>query len=124
MAYIDSDGAMYRRRSSWLYNTAGLWCERGDLFGTKWRSGIKIVLVMKIGSIQMPTKKRRAGPGERMSAKNNNGLPAYQRIQSGIRKRIEAAPLRSRDAVTSEPALPNLPQSRLITPRHPLSPPH
>src|SRR5712664_2348524 len=103
MAYIDSDGAPYSRRSRPLYNTAGFWCERGALFGTSWKSGIKIVLVMKIGSIQMPTKKRRAGPGERMSAKNNNGLTAYQRIQIGIRKRIEATQLPSDHAVTTHP---------------------
>src|SRR5260370_9182923 len=101
MAYIDSDGAPYSRRSSRLYNTAGFWCERGALFGTSWKSGIKIVLVMKIGSIQMPTKKRRAGPGERMSAKNNNGLPPYQRIQNGVRQPIEAGQLPPGDAVNS-----------------------
>jgi len=56
----------------------------------------------------MPTKKSRAGSGERMSAKNNNGLPAYQRIQSGIRKRIEAGQLRSGDAVASERDLAKL----------------
>src|SRR5260370_30700032 len=98
MAYIDSDGAPYSRRSSRLYNTAGFWCERGALFGTKWRSGIKIVLVMKIGSIQMPTKKRRAGPGERMAAKNNKGLPPDPIIQSGTRQRHETRQLRYRDA--------------------------
>src|SRR5258708_20579557 len=90
-------------------------------FGTCWRRGIEIVLVMKIDSIQMPTKKRRAGPGERMSAKNNNGLPAYQRIQSGIRKRIEAGQLRSGDAVTSERDLAKLHQVTLITAPHALA---
>ncbi len=69
----------------------------------------------------MPTKKRRAGPGERMSAKNNNGLPAYQRIQSGIRKRIEAGQLRSGDAVTSERDLAKLHQVSLMTARHALA---
>src|SRR5260370_40738926 len=101
MAYIDSDGAPYSRRSSRLYNTAGFWCERGALFGTSWKSGIKIVLVMKIGSIQMPTKKRRAGPGERKAAKNNKGFPAEQRKQKGDRKGIQAGQSRSQDALTS-----------------------
>src|SRR5260370_41180181 len=65
----------------------------------------------------MPTKKIQASSGERMSAKNNNGLPAYQRIQSGSRKRIEAGQLRSGDAVTSERDLATLHQVSLMTAR-------
>jgi GntR family transcriptional regulator len=56
-----------------------------------------------------------------MSAKNNNGLPAYQRIQSEIRKRIEAGQLRSGDAVTSERELAKLHQVSLMTARHALA---
>jgi len=37
-----------------------------------------------------------------MPAKERDGLPAYQRIQSGIRKRIESGQLHPGDAVTSE----------------------
>src|SRR5258707_936716 len=69
----------------------------------------------------MPTKKIQASSGERMSAKNNNGLPAYQRIQSGIRKRIESGQLRSGDAVASERDLAKLHQVSLMTARHALA---
>src|SRR5260370_21473690 len=69
----------------------------------------------------MPTKKIQASSGERMPAKNRNGLPAYQRIQSGIRKRIEAGQLRSGDAVTSERDLAKLHQVSLMTARHALA---
>jgi len=56
-----------------------------------------------------------------MSAKNHNGLPAYQRIQSGIRKRIESGQLRSGDAVASERDLAKLHQVSLMTARHALA---
>src|SRR6266436_2168527 len=56
-----------------------------------------------------------------MPAKNNNGLPAYQRIQSGIRKRIESGQLRSGDAVASERDLAKLHQVSLMTARHALA---
>src|SRR3989441_9797346 len=69
----------------------------------------------------MPTKKVQASSGERMSAKNHNGLPAYQRIQSGIRKRIESGQLRSGDAVASERELARLHQVSLMTARHALA---
>jgi len=69
----------------------------------------------------MPTKKIQASSGERMSGKNNNGLPAYQRIQSGIRKRIESGQLRSGDAVASERDLAKLHQVSLMTARHALA---
>src|SRR6202158_5887939 len=69
----------------------------------------------------MPTKKIQASSGERMPAKNNNGLPPYQRIQSGIRKRIESGQLRSGDAVASERDLAKLHQVSLMTARHALA---
>src|SRR5712671_6815872 len=69
----------------------------------------------------MPTKKNQASSGERMPAKNRNGLPAYQRIQSGIRKRIESGQLRSGDAVASERDLAKLHQVSLMTARHALA---
>ena len=56
-----------------------------------------------------------------MPAKNHNGLPAYQRIQSGIRKRIESGQLRSGDAVASERDLAKLHQVSLMTARHALA---
>src|SRR5947207_10072684 len=69
----------------------------------------------------MPTKKVHASSGERMSVKNHNGLPAYQRIQSGIRKRIESGQLRSGDAVASERDLARLHEVSLMTARHALA---
>src|SRR5216684_2967135 len=69
----------------------------------------------------MPTKKIQASSGERMPAKNNNGLPAYQRIQSGIRKRIESGQLRSGDAVASERDLAKLHDVSVMTARHALA---
>jgi len=56
-----------------------------------------------------------------MPVKNRNGLPAYQRIQSGIRKRIESGQLRSGDAVASERDLAKLHQVSLMTARHALA---
>src|SRR6202158_1076506 len=55
------------------------------------------------------------------NAKNNNDVPAYQRIQSGIRKRIEAGLLRSGDPVTSERDLAKLHEVSLMTARHALA---
>ena len=56
-----------------------------------------------------------------MPAKKNNGLPAYQRIQSGIRKRIESGHLRPGDAVDSERDLAKMHQVSLMTARHALA---
>src|ERR1700676_4016608 len=56
-----------------------------------------------------------------MPAKNNHELPAYQKIQSGIRKRIEAGQLRSGDPVSSERDLAKLHQVSLMTARHALA---
>src|SRR3979409_1696299 len=56
-----------------------------------------------------------------MPAKNSNDVPAYQRIQSGIRKRIKAGQLRSGDPVTSERDLAKLHQVSLMTARHALA---
>jgi len=69
----------------------------------------------------MAEKKMRANPEKRMRAKNNNGLPAYQRIQSGIRKRIESGHLRPGDAVASERDLAKIHQVSLMTARHALA---
>src|SRR6267378_3418636 len=68
-----------------------------------------------------PKKKPRAHSGERMPAKNRNGLPAYQRIQAAIRKRIDAGQLHSGDAVASERDLAKIHQVSLMTARHALA---
>jgi GntR family transcriptional regulator len=56
-----------------------------------------------------------------MPAKNRNGLPAYQRIQSAIRKRIEAGQLHPGDAVASERDLAKMHLVSLMTARHALA---
>jgi GntR family transcriptional regulator len=56
-----------------------------------------------------------------MPQKNNNGMPAYQRIQTAIRKRIESGQLRTGDAVASERDLAKLHQVSLMTARHALA---
>jgi len=56
-----------------------------------------------------------------MPAKNRTGLPAYQRIQSAIRKRIESGQLRPGDAVPSERDLAKIHEVSLMTARHALA---
>jgi GntR family transcriptional regulator len=56
-----------------------------------------------------------------MPPKNRNGLPAYQRIQGAIRKRIDAGQLRPGDAVASERDLAKIHQVSLMTARHALA---
>jgi GntR family transcriptional regulator len=56
-----------------------------------------------------------------MRQKTRNGMPAYQRIQGAIRKRIEAGQLRSGDPVASERDLAKLHQVSLMTARHALA---
>ena len=51
----------------------------------------------------------------------SNGLPAYQRIQGSLRKRIEAGDLRTGDAVPSERDLAKILLVRLMTARHSLA---
>src|ERR1700739_582066 len=53
--------------------------------------------------------------------KDRNGMPAYQRIQGVIRKRIEAGQLRTGDPVASERDLAKLHQVSLMTARHALA---
>jgi GntR family transcriptional regulator len=69
----------------------------------------------------MPRNKKRPTVGVRMPAKARNGLPAYQRIQGAIRKRIDAGQLRPGDAVTSERDLARIHQVSLMTARHALA---
>lgn len=56
-----------------------------------------------------------------MPPKSRNGIPAYQRIQGAIRKRIEAGDLHPGDAVASERDLAKLHQVSLMTARHALA---
>jgi GntR family transcriptional regulator len=56
-----------------------------------------------------------------MSQKAHSGVPAYQRIQSSIRKRIDAGQLRPGDPVSSERDLAKLHQVSLMTARHALA---
>jgi GntR family transcriptional regulator len=57
-----------------------------------------------------------------MRAKSTNGgIPAYQRIQGTIRKRIEAGQLHPGDAVPSERELARIHQVSLMTARHALA---
>src|SRR5260370_22429581 len=72
-------------------------------------------------SSQTPTKKSRAHSGEKMPSKIRTGLPAYQRIQAAIRKRIDAGQLHPGDAVASERDLAKIHQGSLMTARHALA---
>src|SRR5260370_84787 len=56
-----------------------------------------------------------------MSLRNRSSLPAYQRIQSTIRRRIDAGHLRPGDAVASERDLARIHQVSLMTARHALA---
>src|SRR5437899_7307628 len=76
---------------------------------------------MKPASAQPPPKRSRSDSGERMPAKNRNGLPAYQRIQGAIRKRIDSGQLHPGDAVASERDLAKIHQVSLMTARHALA---
>ena len=51
----------------------------------------------------------------------SNGVPAYQRIQGTLRKRIDAGDLRTGDAVPSERDLAKIHQVSLMTARHALA---
>jgi GntR family transcriptional regulator len=53
--------------------------------------------------------------------KSRDGLPAYQKIQNAIRKRIEAGHLRTGDSVDSERDLAKIHQVSLMTARHALA---
>ena len=76
---------------------------------------------MKTASTHASPKRPRADSGERMPPKSRNGLPAYQRIQGVIRKRIDAGQLRPGDAVASERDLAKIHQVSLMTARHALA---
>jgi GntR family transcriptional regulator len=62
-----------------------------------------------------------SGSSKGMQQKNTAAIPAYQRIQGTIRKRIEAGHLRPGDAVDSERDLAKIHQVSLMTARHALA---
>ena len=55
-----------------------------------------------------------------MQGNHRNSVPAYQRIQNHIRKRIESSHLRPGDAVASERELAKIHGVSLMTARHAL----
>src|SRR6266436_4891484 len=76
---------------------------------------------MKSDTARRSTKKVRSDPSERPHARNRNGMPAYQRIQSGIRKSIASGQLQPGGAVASERDVAKIHQVSLMTARHALS---
>jgi GntR family transcriptional regulator len=56
-----------------------------------------------------------------MSTNHRNGIPVYKKIQSGIRKRIEADELHPGDPVASERELARIHKVSLMTARHALA---
>jgi GntR family transcriptional regulator len=92
-------------------------------------NGTKLVISPKNISLIEPKERLVALSGnviERdrsvMRTKSTNGsVPAYQRIQAAIRKRIEAGDLHPGDAVTSERELARIHQVSLMTARHALA---
>ena len=76
---------------------------------------------MKSGSPQAPIRKLRFHPRGSVPAKNRNGMPAYQRIQTAIRRRIDSGQLQPGDAVASERDLAKIHQVSLMTARHALA---
>jgi len=69
----------------------------------------------------MSTKKIRTDSPGGAPARNRNGMPAYRRIQSAIRKRIDSGQLQPGDAVASERDLAKIHQVSLMTARHALA---
>ena len=63
----------------------------------------------------------RSDSPESTPTKNRNGVPAYQRIQSVIRRRIDSGQLQPGDAVASERDLAKIHQVSLMTARHALA---
>src|ERR1700682_33670 len=76
---------------------------------------------MKSDSARISTRKMRSDSPGRAPARNRIGVPAYQRIQSAIRKRIDSGQLQPGDAVASERDLAKIHQVSLMTARHALA---
>ena len=60
-------------------------------------------------------------PGANLPRSRNNGIPAYQRIQNTIQRKIESGKLKPGDAVDSERELARVHDVSLMTARHALS---
>jgi GntR family transcriptional regulator len=69
----------------------------------------------------MPSGKKTLAMTQRFPARIPGGLPAYQRIQSGIRKRIDSGQLQPGDPVPSERDLAKTHHVSLMTARHALA---
>jgi GntR family transcriptional regulator len=69
----------------------------------------------------MPSNKKSRSSLARSRARPADGLPAYQRIQSAIRKRIDSGELHPGDPVPSERELAKLHRVSLMTARHALT---
>lgn len=69
----------------------------------------------------MPSGKKSLAVSGRFTARAPNALPAYQRIQSLIRKRIDSRQLQPGDAVPSERELAKIHHVSLMTARHALT---
>jgi len=69
----------------------------------------------------MPSGKKTLAVAQRFPARMPGGLPAYQRIQSVIRKRIDSGQLQPGDPVPSERDLAKTHHVSLMTARHALA---
>jgi len=69
----------------------------------------------------MPSNKKSLSTATRVPRRLLNDLPAYQRIQSAIRRRIESGQLQPGDPVPSERDLAKLHHVSLMTARHALA---
>jgi len=69
----------------------------------------------------MPSSKKTLAVTQRFPARNPSAQPAYQRIQSVIRKRIDSGQLKPGDPVPSERDLAKIHHVSLMTARHALA---
>jgi DNA-binding GntR family transcriptional regulator len=69
----------------------------------------------------MPSNRKSLPRAARVASRRSNDLPAYQRIQSTIRKRIESGEFQPGDPVPSERDLAKLHHVSLMTARHALA---
>src|SRR5207245_11107516 len=75
-----------------------------------------------LGKVQlMASNKKTLAAVERFPSRPPNALPAYQRIQSVIRKRIDSGQLQAGDPVPSERELAKTHHVSLMTARHALA---
>jgi GntR family transcriptional regulator len=69
----------------------------------------------------MATNKKWLASADRLAGRISNALPAYQRIQSALRKRIDSGQLHPGDPVPSERDLAKIHHVSLMTARHALA---